>query len=162
MENSHIQALTDLQECSDAVVKLIESAQYHVAMFTQKLEPQLFNHRELCEHLLVLARRHRSASVRIIAKETRSAASDGHCLVHLAQNLSSYVSIRSPQTPELQTFSQSWLIVDNHSICEITNPERYEGKLIENDRLHVRNQLEFFDHAWENSEPDIHTRRLHI
>jgi hypothetical protein len=44
----------------------------------------------------------------------------------------------------------------------IDNPERYEGSLIENNRLHVRTKLEFFDHAWDNSLPDSNTRRLHI
>ncbi len=162
MENTSVNTLTSRQECSDAVHRLIEQAELQVAIFSQELEPLLYNHAEICEMLSDLARKNRHSKVRIIAQQTKTVAMDGHCLISLAQRLSSYVSIRIPTTPELQRFRESWLIIDNHSICEINNPDRYEGKVIEHDRLHVKSQLEFFDHAWENSQPDQYTRRLSL
>jgi len=162
MDNSSVITLNSRNDCVEAVHRLIQSAEQHVAIFSQELEPLLYNHVEICEMLSALARKNRHSSVRIIAQQTKTVASDGHCLIHLAQRLSTYVSIRVPSTPELQRFRESWLITDNHSICEINNPDRYEGKVIEHDRLHVKTQLEFFDHAWENSQPDQHTRRLSL
>lgn len=162
MENTSVTTLTDRQSCYDAVKQVIHSAEGRIAIFSQALEPLLYNHEEICDALSSLARSHRHAMVRVIAQSTRSAAADGHCVIRLAQRLSSYVQIRVPATQELQRFNQSWIIADNHSICEITNSERYEGQLIEHNQLHVRTQLDFFDHAWENSEPDIQTRRLGI
>jgi len=76
--------------------------------------------------------------------------------------LPSSIQIRIPATEELQRFSESWLIVDDHSLFRMTNPQRYEGVLIENDRLHIKTQMEYFDQAWENSEPDQNTRRLSL
>jgi len=162
MSKTLVKALTDKQECSDAIQHLVDTADRHIAIFSQQLEPLLYNHQDVCEKMAQLARKNRHSLIRIIAQHTRSITSEGHCLIHLAQRLSSYVQIRTPNTPELKRFNQSWLIIDNQSICEISNPERYEGKLIEQDPQYVRSQLEFFDHAWENSEPDVHSRRLGI
>ncbi len=159
---SSVKTLTDRQDCSDAVHHLIGSAERYIAIFSQQLEPLLYNVPEICEQMSQLARKNRYTQIRIIAQQTRSVASQGHCLIQLAQKLSSYVQIRTPNTPELQRFAQSWLIVDDHSICEISNPDRYEGKVIEHDRVHVASQLEFFENAWENSVPDVNTRRLSI
>ena len=162
MEETSVKPLENGQDCIDAVREVVESAEDNIAIFSQNLEPLLYNHLDLCERFSILARKHRNSGIRIIVQNTRSAVADGHCLVHLAQKLSSYVQIRTPTTPELQRFEQSWIIADRHSICEISNPQRWEGQLILHNRLHVKTQLEFFDHAWENSEPDIHTRRLSI
>jgi hypothetical protein len=162
MEQTSIKALTDRTECSEATQHLVDSAQRHIAIFSQQLEPQLYNHQAVCEKMSQLARKNKYTQIRIIAQQTRLAASSGHCLIQLAQKLSSYVQIRTPNTPELQRFNQSWLIIDDHSMCVITNPERFEGKLIEHDRSYVINQLEFFDKAWENSIQDINSRRLSI
>lgn len=162
MENTSVTTLNSRQDCFDAVHHLIQSAQQHIAIFSQQLEPLLYNHAEICDMISALARKNRHSTIRILSLGTQSAASDGHCLINLAQRLSSSIQIRIPTTPELKRFSESWLIVDNHSICQINNPDRYEGSAIENNRLHVKTQLEYFDHAWENSQPDRNTRRLHI
>lgn len=161
METSSTKNLTSRQDCVEAVQALVDAARMRVMLFTQQLEPLLYNHHPVCERLSLLVRKNRHARVRILAQQTRTAA-EGHCLINLAQQLSSFVQIRIPVTPELQNYQKSLLIVDDHSLMLIDNPERYEGSLIENNRLHVKPELEFFDHAWENSEPDQNTRRLNI
>lgn len=162
MENTSVTTLTNRLECYDAVHRLIQNAQQHIAIFSQQLEPLLYNHQDICELLSQLARKNRHSSIRILSQQTLSTTSDGHCLIHLAQRLPSHIKIRLPGTPESQRFTESWLIADDHSICQINNPQHYEGSVIENDRQHVKSQLEFFDHAWENSQVDQNTRRLSI
>lgn len=161
MENTSVHTLTSMQACSEAVLTLIGQAEQQVSIFTQQLEPTLYNHQSICELLSYLARKNRHSMVRILAQQTKG-TSDGHCLVRLAQRLSSSIQIRIPSTPELQNYTKSMLIIDNHSMMQIDNPERYEGTMLENNRLHVKSQLEFFDHAWEHSLPDQNTRRLQI
>lgn len=150
------------QDCIEAVDQLIVQAERHVALFTQQLEPDLYNNDLVCDHLAKIARTNRLASIRIIAKDTRTVLSQGHCLINLAQRLSSFIQIRNPATPELQRFSESWLLVDQSGFCRINNPDRFEGTLFSNDRLQVKDQMEFFDNAWENSQPDPNIRRLNI
>ncbi len=162
MEQTEVQNLTTRAECAEAAKRLILSAHSQVAIFSQQLEPLIFNQPAICQKLSEIARSHRNAEIRIIAQSTRSVAASGHCLIELAQRLPSSVQIRIPQTDELQHFRESWLIVDDHSILQINNPERYEGNVVEQNRLHVKTSLEFFNHAWENSQQDQNTRRLSL
>lgn len=162
MINTLVTTLTNRQECAELLHRLIKRAERQVRIFSQQLEPVLYNHQHICDLLSELARKNRHTGIRILAQQTRSVASEGHCLIQLAQRLSSSVQIRIPSTPELLRFRQSWLIIDNHSIMLIDNPDRYQGSAVENNRLYVKTKLEFFDHAWENSQPDQNTRQLNI
>ena len=162
MNDSSTEILDGSADCVRAIRHLLNQAVTQVAIFSQNLEPQLYNHQQVFEQLAQLARKDKYSQVRIIAQQTRNAVADGHALVRLAQRLPSYVTIRTPTTPELQRFEQSWLIIDDHSICELTNPQRWEGKLIQFDRKYVRDQLQFFNDAWEHSQPDSNSRRLGI
>ena len=162
MEHSSVKALTSRQECAEAILHLVQSVEQRIAIFSQRLEPLLYNNQEICEQISLLARKNRHSDIRIISQNTRSVIADGHCLIQLAQRLSSSIQIRIPNTPELQRFSESWLIIDQHSICQIDNPERYEGSLIEHNREHLKTKLDFFNLAWENSLPDPNSRRLQI
>lgn len=161
MKDSSVKVLASRQDCLDAVRTLFDRAELHIKLFTQNLEPVLYNHHDLCETLSALARKNRHSTVRILAQHTKHVG-DGHCLVKLAQQLSSSVQIRIPSTPELQHYTKSLLIADDHSMMVIDNPERYEGSLVLSSRLPVKTELEFFDHAWEHSLPDQNTRRLNI
>ena len=146
----------------EAVEQIIEQANKNIAIFSQQLEPLLFNRPAVCDKISLIARSNRSSRIRIIAQSTKSVLAQGHCFISLAQRLSSFVEIRNPTTQELRSFAESWLIIDNHSICELNNPDRYEGSLIMQDRPLIKEKLEFFDYAWENSNPDPNIRRLHI
>ena len=162
IKESSIKTLSDKTECKDAVTSLVHQADRHVALFTQQLEPLLYNHSDICAVLSRLARKNKLSTIRILTLNSRTVMSEGHCLITLAQRLSSFIQIRNPHTPELQRFTESWLIIDDYSMCRITNPDRYEGKLIENNRLEIRSQLDLFNHIWENSLPDPNVRQLNI
>jgi hypothetical protein len=162
MDTTSVKTLASRKDCTDAVLELIRGAELRVAIFSQQLEPFLYNDAEVCDLFSKLARKNRHTDIRVLAQKTRHVAADGHCLIRLSQRLSSCIQIRIPDTPELQNYRKSLLIIDDHSILIIDNPERYAGTLIENNRLHVKTELEFFDQAWENSVPDQNTRPLQI
>jgi hypothetical protein len=162
MEDTEVQNLTSRAECAEAVEKLIESANSQIAIFSQQLEPLLYNHARICHKISAISRSHRHSDIRIIALSTRAVAANGHCLIELAQRLPSSIQIRTPKTEELQHFRESWLITDDHSIMQINDPDRYQGSLIQHNRLHVKTQLDYFNYAWENSEQDQNTRRLSL
>ena len=162
MSDISVTTLNGREDCVDAIEQIIGQAEKNIAIFSQQLEPLLYNRPAVCDKISLMARNNRQARIRILAQSTKSVLAEGHCFISLAQRLSSFVEIRNPATPELRSFADSWLIVDNHSICELNNPDRYEGKLIESDRPLVKERLEFFDLAWENSDPDPNIRRLHI
>ena len=162
MGDISVTTLNGREDCVDAIEQIIVAADKNIAIFSQRLEPLLYNRPVVCDKISLLARSNRHARIRILTQSSKSVLADGHCFISLAQRLSSYIQIRNPNTQELRGFAESWLIIDNHTICELNNPDRYEGSLVLQDLPLVKEKLEFFDYAWENSDPDPNVRRLHI
>jgi hypothetical protein len=160
-ENSSI-LLDGRQACREAATTLILGSVGRVYIFSQHLEPEIYNDAEIHEHLSGLAASNRNADIRIIAHDTRVAANQGHYLIHLAQKLPSFVRIRATVTPEQRNFRESWLIVDDGAYMRIRNPERFEGYYELDNKLECRSYLDDFLEAWEACEPDQNTRRLSL
>jgi hypothetical protein len=162
MDDNSSQLLSGRSDCKQAVEDLILSASESVFIISQNLEPELYNNRSIFQHLISLATKSRKTDIRVIAHNTRSAASNGHYLINLAQRLPSFAQIRSTVTPEHRKFGESWLIVDARHFMRIRNLARYEGNLETNNRLECRHLVETFVNIWEASQPDQNTRRLSL
>lgn len=148
--------------CQEVIASLIAQARQSVAIFSQRLEPELYNQRSICQSLKSLASHNKKANIRIICKDSRPAINQDHCMISLAQNLSSFAQIRKPTTPDISQFQSSWLLIDDIAYCKIKHIERYNGTACFSDRLTVKESLDFFNHAWEYSEPEQQTRRLNL
>jgi len=148
--------------CSETIISLISQATRSIAIFSQNLEYTLYHHSKVSEAIKTLIRRNRKAQVRIICKDSRSASQHGHCLINLAQRFSTFIEIRKPNTKEINQFQQSWLIIDDVGFCHIKNIERFVGTASFNQPLAVKESLDYFNHAWENSEIDQQTRPLSL
>ena len=149
-------------DCAEAAKTLVLGCVGRLYLVTQRLEPELYNHAEIHDHLSALTTTNRNADIRIIAHDTRSAANQGHYLIHLAQKLPSFVQIRTTVTPADRRFRESWLIADDGAYLRLRNPERYEGCYELDNKLECRSYLDDFLEMWEGSEPDQNTRRLSL
>ncbi len=148
--------------CRETIASLISQASQRIAIFSQNLEYELYHQTEICNAIKSLVRKNRHAQVRIICKDSQLAAQRGHCFINLAQNFSSFIEIRKPSNNEFKQFHQSWLLIDDVAYCHIKNIERYQGSASFNQKLTVKESLDFFNHAWENSTTDQQTRRLSL
>ena len=154
--------LSGRSECRDAARDLILGCTGRLYLITQNLEAELYNHADVHEHLASLPATNRNTDIRIIAHSTRTAANQGHYLIHLAQKLPTYVQIRTTQTPADRNFRESWLIADNTAYLRLQHPERYEGYYEIDNKLECRSYHERFIEMWEACEPDQNTRRLSL
>ena len=154
--------LDNRSDCIEAVKTLVLGCVARLHLVTQRLEPELYNHAEVYEHLSELAASNRNAEIHIIAQDTRVAANQGHYLINLAQKLPTCVKIRTTVTPLHRNFRESWLIADDSAYLRLRNPDRYEGYYELDNRLESRSYLERFTEMWEASEPDQNTRRLSL
>ena len=162
MEDSSQIKLDSRSQMAETVKSVIMSAQHQVLIFSQKLETDLYSHREIYDYLIELITNNRNTEIKIIAHDTRAASHKGNYLIHLCQKLSSYASIRVTVTREHKNFRESWLIVDGRDYLRIRNLERYEGYYELNNKLECRNYREQFMDYWEACEPDQNTRRLSL
>ena len=162
MDESSSQLLSNRSDCKQAATNLILMAKESVFLLTQKLEPELYNDKEIHQHLVSLATHNRKTDIRMIAHDTSSASSNGHYLIKLAQRLPTFALIRCTVTPAHKRLSESWLIVDNRHFLRIRNLVRYEANLVINNRLECKPLIESFIDIWEAGQPDQNTRRLSL
>jgi len=162
MEETSSELLDGRTDCRTCAREFILLASQRVYIISQKLEPDLYNNREIFQHLTHIATNNRNADIRIIAHDTRLAANQGHYLINLAQKLSSYVQIRTTVTRAHRKFFESWLIVDDFAYMRIRNPAQYEGNFEINNKLETRSYITRFEEIWEACEVDQNTRRLSL
>ena len=154
--------LDNRSDCVEAVKTLVLGCVGRLYLVTQRLEPDLYNNAEIYDHLTAVTTSNRNTEIHIIAQDTRVAANQGHCLIHLAQKLPTYVKIRTTVTPLHRSFRESWLIADDSAYLRLRNPDRYEGYYELDNKLEARSYHERFTEMWEASEPDQNTRRLSL
>ncbi|MCH7881433.1 MAG: hypothetical protein IIB69_07640 [Proteobacteria bacterium] len=154
--------LNGRNDCRRCVRELIELSTQRVYLIGQNLEPDLYNHKYLYDHLSELTTRNRNTDIRVIAHDTRVAARNGHYLILLAQRLPTFAQIRITVTRDQRKFSENWLIVDDMAFMRIKNPASYEGYYDTDNKLECRSLAQSFMEIWEASLPDQNTRRLGI
>jgi hypothetical protein len=147
-------------DCLNCVRTLIRLAKQRVYIISQNLEADLYNHKNIYEHLSEMTTLNRKTDIRLIAHNTRIATSNGHYLILLAQKLPTFVQIRITANPEHRKFRESWLMVDDMAFMRLKNPDRYEGYYESDNKLECRSLTGEFIDIWEASQPDQNTRRL--
>ncbi len=160
MKQSSSKLLDGRNDCRRCVRDLIERATQRVFLIGQDLEPDLYNHKYLYDHLTTIATRNLKTDIRVIAHDTRAAAHSGHYLILFAQRLPTFAQIRTTVTRDHRKFNENWLIVDDMAFMRIKNPAAYEGYYDTDNKLECRSLAESFSEIWEASLPDQNTRRL--
>ncbi len=143
-----------------AALALVTQARRTIDIFTQDLEPMVYDHQPILDAVRQLALRSRRSRVRVLVKDSRRAVKDGHRLVELARHLSSFVEIRKAHE-DVKDAADTFLIADGIGTLHRTLATSYEGTLNFRAPLHARRLEQWFTEVWERSTPDPELRRLH-
>jgi hypothetical protein len=160
-EHDEILSLESMQDNRDIALSMIQQAKRSLHIFTQDLDPPLFDTPAFTEAVKNVAIHDSHSYVQIIVKDTKYAVLHGHRLIELARRLSSHIHIRKAGI-EYKEYSAAYLIADETGYLRRNNAYRYEGIACFNARNDCRHLLDFFNTAWEKSAPDPELRRLHI
>ena len=160
-ENSSV-LIDGRNECRDCARNLIALAKQRVYIISQRLEPEIYNDREIYNHLTYLATNNRKTDIRIITHDTRVAANQGHFLIHLAQKLPSFTQIHTTVSQDHRKFMESWLLIDDMAYMRIKDPVRFEGYFEVDNKLECKSYIDRFEEMWEACDVDQNTRRLSI
>ena len=162
MKESSSILLNGPAECKDCARKLIQLATQRVYIISQALEPEIYNDREIYQHLTSLSTRNKKTDIRIIAHDTRRAGYEGHSLIQLSQKLPTFAQIRTTVTATHRKFIESWLIVDDMAYMRIKDPSRFEGIFEIDNKLECKSYIDSFEKTWEVCQVDQNTRRLSL
>jgi predicted GNAT family N-acyltransferase len=156
-----VRRLRAVAQAQAAALELVRLARHRVAILTPDLEPALYSSPEVRDELSRVARSSRFASVRILVRDVRRAVREGHHLVELADQLSSYVHVRVPAIDDEPT-TDAFLIADDDAILYRPVGDRPEGVVEVGASALARERLRSFDRLWERAEPHPDLRRLGI
>ncbi|MGD8803343.1 MAG: hypothetical protein PVG12_09170 [Gammaproteobacteria bacterium] len=147
----------------NTVISLAEQARFGLNLFTQDLDPNVYDNADFEQCIFNLARKHHSARIRILTQDSARAERQGHSLIRLAQKLTSSVFIHNTAT-EHKGEASTFMVVDGtgyiyrprstsrnyDAVCSFMAPQR----AAELDDL--------FNEMWERSAADTQIRRLYI
>lgn len=143
------------------ITELCRQSSQHIRIFSQDLEPLIYDHTDILQTLTRLMTRNRRTRVQVLVKDATAAIQNGHRLIELSRRLSSSLSLH--KMPDiLKNDNSAYLIADDAGYCHKHQGHLYQGKACFNDKLKVRDMIKTFDEYWEQSHPDPELRRLYI
>lgn len=148
-------------QCVDAALALARAAQRQLVIYTQDLDPALYDTPEFLAAARALALKARLPRLRILVVDAQRAVREGHRLVELHQQLSSFVQIRMPD-PDDAVSAESWLIADDDAILHRLQSDDYAATYQPTASPLARAKLREFERLWERATTDPNLRRLHI
>jgi hypothetical protein len=150
-------------ENRDAAISLAEQARLSLNIFSRDLDPRVFDNTgfECC--VFNLARAHRSADIRILLHDSSLAVSQGHCLIRLAQKLTSSVHIHNPAKEHRRELS-TFIIADGVGLLHRpqSTGRNYQASVNFMSPQRAGEMQDYFNEMWERSTPDSQIRRLYI
>lgn len=155
--------INSAEENRNMAISLTERARFGINIFTQDMDDVIFNNDEFENHVFNLAVRHRNAKIRILVQDSSSAVKKGHCLIRMAQKLTSSVFIKNP--PETHNKDKSaFVTVDGVGMLYRAYADAYNFKASANfmSPRRVKTLDVFFNEVWEQSVRDQKIRRLCI
>lgn len=147
-------------ECRAAVIELILSARRTVSILSPTLDQALFANADCLAAISAMARRSRSAKVRILVEDTKAIAEMAHPLLELARRLPSKVEMR--RLADDDTPRRSFVVVDQEAVWVQPDRDAYVGWSNLHDRVEARRLLEEFTTLHDRSTDDPELRLLSL
>ncbi len=146
--------LSTLADVRLHVTAATSGARRTLAIYTQDLEPLLYDHEPFLEAIkrLVLARSH--ARVRVLIADPMRAIRDGNRFVAMARRLTSYIDLRNVPK-DLRNNPAAFLVADNNASVYRPNAASWEGTAAMDDLASAARHLAYFDAIWKAADSDL-------
>lgn len=152
--------LTSCDETRMAVADLLGYADRGLAILTQNLEPEIYDHEIFLERLkkFILARSF--ARIRVLIVHPERTMKLGNDFVTMGRRLNSYIEIRHVK-PELRDCDDAFCIADDQAIVYRADAASWDG-LFAHDPAVAKIYLERFDKLWQACELEPELRQLQL
>ena len=140
---------------------MLQQSRRTVDIFSLQLDHKLYDTAEIISHLQSLIRHNPHTRIRLLLRSPRHLITNGHRIIELSRRLSSFIEIRQLAETwheHLEAFS----LFDRRGIIYRPHAEQFEGWFSFNAPVRVKSETEFFNEAWNTSQPCYETRRLYL
>jgi hypothetical protein len=157
-ESERIIECLSAEDNQRVAVALIAQTERSLDIFSQDLEPWVYDSEACAEAMLNLILRNRRYSrIRLLIQDPLKVARRGHRILELGMRLSSHIQMRKPGE-DSRDLSYSFLLADRVGLLYRENAEYARANFC--DRAWAGQLARDFDRMWENAEPDENLRRL--
>jgi len=162
IEKSEPQKISGLNESREAMMKLFKCASHKIRWYTPDLDFRISDTSEVYSRLSEFCRSNPKTNIQILIHDSQSIMRRGHQLIRLFQQLSSSIELRNTHPDFLKHQPASFIIIDDRHMFFRPLSSQWEGRLIFNNPLMVKNEAKFFKDTFEMSTPDSQVRSLGI
>ncbi|MEM7084190.1 MAG: hypothetical protein AAF465_15785 [Pseudomonadota bacterium] len=149
------------RDVRSATLDVVKSARRSISIFTQELDPSVYDRIEFLDAVKQLILTHKFSRIQILLVSPMDAVKNGHRLVELARRFSTFFEIRRVD-PEFINRKDAFLVADESGVVYRLDATRWEGIADTNAPRIAQKYLDIFEEAWQRSEPEPEFRRLHL
>ena len=160
-KNGSLTILTTMAEVRDASLRVANSANRVLSIFTHDLEPQIYGEEPFLESVkrLVLARAY--AKVRVLIADPARAVVDKNKFMTMARRLTSCIDMRS-MSEEVSASAGAFIIADDRALVYRPRANSWDGMSDMNDPAVAKIYLNFFEEIWSTSVQESQLRQMLI
>lgn len=153
--------LTTMNEVREASLRVANSANRVLSIFTHDLDPNIYGEELFLESVkrLVLARAY--AKVRVLIADPARAVVDKNRFLVMARRLTSCIDMRS-MTEEVSGNAGAFIIADDRALVYRPRSSSWDGVSHMNDPSVTKIYLNFFEEIWGNSVQESQLRQMLI
>lgn len=149
------------EEMRQAVVEVASEATRRISIFTQDLEPGIYDDPDFLEVVKRLVLSQGYGRIRVLVANPSRAVKTGNNFVYLARRLNTYIEFRHVRE-DLRTHAESFCIADETALVYRLQADRWEGIADTHEPSVAKIYGSLFDDIWQASEVETEFRQLGI
>ncbi|NNF41339.1 MAG: hypothetical protein HKN64_08150 [Woeseiaceae bacterium] len=149
------------EEMRQAAIEIANAAKRKVSIFTQDLEPGIYDDPDFLEIIKRLVLSQTYARIRVLIADPLRAVKNGNNFVHLGRRLNTYIEFRHVRE-DLRTHAEAFCIADETALVYRLQAVRWEGIADTHEPAVARLYGQVFDEIWLASEVVTEFRQLGI
>ena len=159
--NATRQVLASIEDVREAMVEIARHADCKLAILTQDLESEIFDHGPFVDVVKHMCLARRFARVRVLVSNPYRTLRDGNRFVYLGRRLSSFIEFRHVHE-SYRDHREAFMIADESAIVFRTDADRWEGIADTAEPVIARRYLAVFDEIWAASDQATEFRQLRL
>ncbi len=152
-----------IEENKNTAISLAQQAHTSIDIFTHDMDSGIYSNKKFEQSIFNLARRHPNTLIRILARDTKRAVQSGHCLIRLAQSLTSSVMIHNPSRDHRDILI-NFMVVDRIGLLyrPASTRKNYNATFNFKAPRRATEIADLFNEMWQQSTPDTQIRRIYV
>ncbi len=149
------------EEMRQAAIEVANAAKRKISIFTQDLEPGIYDDPDFLEIVKRLVLSQTYARIRVLIADPLRAVKNGNNFVHLGRRLNTYIEFRHVRE-DLRTHAEAFCIADETALVYRLQASRWEGIADTHEPAVAHLYGTVFDEIWLASEVVTEFRQLGI